>query len=158
MEMKRMTEWMEWMEWMDGRTDGWMDGPSNANYLQGRYKMDQIGFIFFLKKFKKGKKNNATQCSDWPRNQNLCPQPQFPIGFYEYWKFGQVWFRLFFLFFYFKFFLESSSLVKDPHFILFLNFYPRNQEVASQVHHLERCFHLQQIFAPWPPKKKNKIK
>jgi hypothetical protein len=58
--------------------------------------MDQIGFVFFFSfYFKKEKKNNATQCSDWPRNQNLCPQPQFPIGFYEYWKFGSVWFRLF---------------------------------------------------------------
>jgi hypothetical protein len=56
--------------------------------------MDQIGFFFFFSfYFKKEKKNNATQCSDWPRNQNLCPQPQFPIGFYEYWKFGSVWFH-----------------------------------------------------------------
>ncbi len=42
-------------------------------------------------------------------------------------RFGSVIFLLLLL----LFFWDSSSLVKDPHFILFLNFYPRNQEVAS---------------------------
>jgi len=40
----------------------------------------------------------------------------------------EVWFGLvpFFFFLVFFFFLDPSSLVKDPHFILLLNFYPRN--------------------------------
>jgi hypothetical protein len=42
-------------------------------------------------------------------------------------RFGSVIFLLLLL----LFFWDSSSLVKDPQFILFLNFYPRNQEVAS---------------------------
>ncbi len=46
--------WYGWMDgWTDGRTDGW---TSNANYLQGRYKTDQIGFFFFFFLFQKREK------------------------------------------------------------------------------------------------------
>jgi hypothetical protein len=96
--------------------------------LYGRYKMDpnrlfSVSFLFISKKRKRIMQPSVLI---GPGTKTLCPQPQFPIGFCEYWKFGSVKFR-----FFFAFFLYSSSLVKDPHFISFLIFYPRIQEVAS---------------------------
>jgi hypothetical protein len=52
-----------------------------------------------------------------PGTKTLCPQPQFPIGFCEYWKFGSVKFRFFFAFFFIFFFLS-----KGPTFYFILNF------------------------------------
>lgn len=90
--------------------------------------MDQIGFFFFFFfNFKKGKKNNATQCSDWPGTKTYVPNLSSQLAFMSIGSLVRFGSGCFFYFY----FLDSSSLVKDPHFILFLIFYPRNQEVAS---------------------------
>ncbi len=77
-----MTEWMEWMDGMDGMDgwmDGWMDGPQMQILCTVGIKWTQIGFFcFFSFYFKKEKKNNATQCSDWPRNQNFMSPTSVP--------------------------------------------------------------------------------
>jgi hypothetical protein len=49
------------------------------------------------------------------------------VPFYFFYFLNSFWKKINFLIL----ILDSSSLVTDPHFILFLNFYPRNQEVAS---------------------------